>query len=109
FSLDSVITAVGMTNQIIVMIVAVMFAIGVMLVFAESVAHFVHKHPTVKMLALSFLVLIGVMLTAEGSGVHVPKGYIYFAMTFSVIVEMLNMRLRLRKPRTKAELAAEHH
>ncbi len=101
FSLDSVITAVGMTNQIVVMIVAVMLAIGVMIVFAESVSHFVHKHPTIKMLALSFLVLIGVMLTAEGSGVHVPKGYIYFAMTFSVIVEMLNMRLRLRKLRTK--------
>lgn len=108
FSLDSVITAVGMTNQIVVMIVAVMLAIGVMIVFAESVSHFVHKHPTIKMLALSFLVLIGVMLTAEGSGVHVPKGYIYFAMTFSVIVEMLNMRLRLRKLRTKEELAAKH-
>lgn len=108
FSLDSVITAVGMTNQLAVMIVAVMLAIGVMIVFAESISHFVHKHPTIKMLALSFLVLIGVMLTAEGTGIHVPKGYIYFAMTFSVLVEMLNMRLRLRKLRTDKELAAEH-
>jgi predicted tellurium resistance membrane protein TerC len=107
FSLDSVITAVGMTDQLAVMIVAVILAIVVMIIFAESVSHFVHKHPTLKMLALSFLVLIGVMLTAEGSGIHVPKGYIYFAMTFSVLVEMLNMRLRLRKLRTKEELAAE--
>jgi predicted tellurium resistance membrane protein TerC len=97
-----------MTKQIAVMIVAVILAIGVMMISANSVAHFVHKHPTLKMLALSFLVLIGVMLTAEGSGFHLPKGYIYFAMTFSVLVEMLNMRLRLRKLRTKEELAAEH-
>jgi predicted tellurium resistance membrane protein TerC len=108
FSIDSVLTAVGMTKEIAVMIVAVILAIGVMMVSANSVAHFVHKHPTLKMLALSFLVLIGVMLTAEGSGFHLPKGYIYFAMTFSVLVEMLNMRLRLRKLRTKEELAGEH-
>ncbi len=108
FSLDSVITAVGMTDQIPVMIVAVILAIVVMIIFAESVSHFVHKHPTIKMLALSFLVLIGVMLTAEGGGVHVPKGYIYFAMTFSVVVEMLNMRLRLRKLREKDELQPKH-
>jgi predicted tellurium resistance membrane protein TerC len=112
FSLDSVITAVGMTQkmpgQLAIMIVAVHLAVVVMVVFAESVSHFVHRHPTLKMLALSFLVLIGVMLTAEGGGVHVPKGYIYVAMTFSVIVEMLNMRMRLRKLRTKEELAAEH-
>jgi predicted tellurium resistance membrane protein TerC len=111
FSLDSVITAVGMTQkmpgQLAIMIVAVVLAVVVMVVFAESVSHFVHRHPTLKMLALSFLVLIGVMLTAEGGGVHVPKGYIYFAMTFSVIVEMLNMRMRLRKLRTKEELAAK--
>jgi predicted tellurium resistance membrane protein TerC len=108
FSIDSVLTAVGMTKQIAVMIIAVILAIGVMMVSANSVAHFVHKHPTLKMLALSFLVLIGVMLTAEGTGFHLPKGYIYFAMAFSVMVEMLNMRLRLRKLRTKEELAAEH-
>ncbi|MBW3596527.1 MAG: TerC family protein [Planctomycetes bacterium] len=108
FSLDSVITAVGMTDQLAVMVVAVILAIAVMIIFAEKVSHFVHRHPTLKMLALSFLVLIGVMLTAEGTGIHVPKGYIYFAMTFSVIVEMLNTRLRLRRLRTKEELAAEH-
>jgi len=94
FSLDSVITAVGMTNNLPVMIVAVIAAMGVMLVFAGSIGDFVHRHPTIKMLALSFLLLIGVMLVAEGCHQHIPKGYIYFAMAFSVMVEMLNLKLR---------------
>ncbi|HEY5614483.1 MAG TPA: TerC family protein [Bacteroidota bacterium] len=96
FSLDSVITAVGMANQIEVMIAAVMIAVGAMMVFARSVSDFVHRHPTVKILALSFLLLIGVTLIAEGFDQHISKGYIYFAMAFSVFVEMLNIRIRSR-------------
>ncbi|MCA9218731.1 MAG: TerC family protein [Planctomycetales bacterium] len=96
FSLDSVITAVGMADKLWVMVVAVMIAVGVMMIFAESVSKFVEQNPTLKMLALSFLILIGVMLVAEGSGTHMNKGYIYFAMVFALVVEMLNMRLRNR-------------
>jgi len=94
FSLDSVITAVGMTNQLGVMIAAVVIAVILMLVFVRSVSNFVQEHPTIKMLALSFLLLIGVSLIAEGFDQHISKGYIYFAMGFSVLVEMLNLRLR---------------
>ncbi|HEX9668699.1 MAG TPA: TerC family protein [Thermoanaerobaculia bacterium] len=94
FSLDSVITAVGMVDQVGVMIAAVVIAVGVMLFAAGPLGEFVHRHPTVKMLALSFLLLIGVSLLAEGLDQHIPKGYIYFAMGFSVFVEMLNLRLR---------------
>jgi predicted tellurium resistance membrane protein TerC len=94
FSLDSVITAVGMANDIPVMIVAIVLAVGFMMVFAASIGNFVERHPTVKMLALSFLLLIGVTLIADGLGQHISKGYIYFAMGFSVFVEMLNLRLR---------------
>lgn len=94
FSLDSVITAVGMANQIGVMVAAVIIAVIIMLFAAESISKFVNNHPTVKMLALSFLVLIGVSLLAEGLDQHIPKGYIYFAMAFSVLVEMLNLRLK---------------
>jgi len=94
FSLDSVITAVGMAKSIIVMVLAVAISIGVMLAAAESISGFVNRNPTVKMLALSFLILIGVMLVADGLGQHIPKGYIYFAMAFSLGVEMLNMRVR---------------
>ncbi len=94
FSLDSVITAVGMARQLWVMITAVIIAIGVMLLAAGSISAFVERHPTVKMLALSFLLLIGMTLIAEGMDVHIPKGYIYFAMAFSVFVELLNLRLR---------------
>lgn len=93
FSLDSVITAIGMVSQVGVMIAAVMTAIGVMLVAAGPISRFVEKHPTVKMLALSFLLLIGVTLIAEGWGQHISKNYIYFAMGFSVFVEMLNLRM----------------
>ncbi len=94
FSLDSVITAVGMVDEIIIMVTAVIIAVAVMLLAAGSISDFVNRHPTVKMLALSFLLLIGVNLLAEGFGQHIPKGYIYFAMAFSVFVEMLNLRIR---------------
>ena len=94
FSLDSVITAVGMGQNIYVMIAAVVIALIVMIAAAGSISNFVEKHPTVKMLALSFLLLIGFVLIAEGCGQHIPKGYIYFAMFFSVAVEMLNLRMQ---------------
>ncbi|MCS7312125.1 MAG: TerC family protein [Acidobacteria bacterium] len=94
FSLDSVITAVGMARQLWVMVTAIVLAIGVMLLSAEAVHRFIERHPTVKMLALSFLLLIGVMLVAEGLGRHIERGYIYFAMGFSLFVEVLNLRLR---------------
>ena len=94
FSLDSVITAVGMVDHISIMVIANVIALALMLVSATAIANFVERHPTVKMLALSFLVLIGTNLVAEGFGQHIPKGYTYFAMAFSVGVEMLNLRLR---------------
>jgi predicted tellurium resistance membrane protein TerC len=94
FSLDSVITAVGMVNNIWIMIAAVVISIIAMMFFARPIGDFVQRHPTVKMLALAFLLLIGVTLVAEGFGQHIPKGYIYFAMAFSVLVEVLNMKLR---------------
>jgi len=94
FSLDSVITAIGMADEIAIMVSAVMIAVGFMMVFASAVSDFVHRHPTVKMLALSFLLMIGLSLVAEGFGQHIPKGYIYFAMAFSVFVEMLNLKVR---------------
>jgi len=97
FSLDSVITAVGMVNNIPVMVAAVIVAVIFMMFFSGPIANFVDKHPTIKMLALSFLLLIGVTLMADGFGQHISKGYIYFAMGFSVFVEMLNLRLR-KKP-----------
>ena len=96
FSLDSVITAVCMAEDVAVMIVAVVVAVGVMLVSATAISEFVERHPTVKMLALSFLLLIGVSLVAEGLDQHIPKGYIYFAMGFSIFVEMINLRVRAR-------------
>jgi len=96
FSLDSIITAVGMVESVAVMIAAVVTSVGLMMVFASAIGKFVSAHPTIKMLALAFLVAIGVLLIAESFGHHVPKGYIYSAMAFSVIVEMLNIRLRRR-------------
>src|SRR5687768_13409444 len=104
FSLDSVITAVGMAEDVAVMILAVIIAVGVMLVSAGPISNFVERHPTVKMLALSFLLLIGVSLIGEGLDQHIPKGYIYFAMGFSVFVEMLNLRVR-----KKSEPVHLHH
>jgi predicted tellurium resistance membrane protein TerC len=94
FSLDSVITAVGMADHIEIMIAAVVIAVGVMMLSAGAISNFVNKHPTVKMLALSFLLLIGVSLLAEGFEQHIPKGYIYFAMAFSMLVEMLNLKMK---------------
>ncbi len=99
FSLDSVITAVGMAEDLWVMIAAVIIAVVIMLVSSKAISAFVHRHPTVKMLALSFLLLIGLALIADGWGVHIPKTYIYFAMGFSVFVELLNLRLRARHAR----------
>ena len=96
FSLDSVITAVGMVDDLRIMVAAVVIAVGVMLLAATPVSNFVEAHPTVKMLALSFLLLIGMSLFADGLGFHIPKGYIYFAMGFSVFVEFLNLRIRDR-------------
>ena len=98
FSLDSVITAVGMVDELWVMVTAVIIAVLIMMLSAEPISDFVHRHPTVKMLALSFLLLIGLSLIAEGFDHHIPKGYIYFAMGFSVFVEMINLRLRGSKP-----------
>jgi predicted tellurium resistance membrane protein TerC len=98
FSLDSVITAVGMAREIWVMIAAVVVAVFVMMLFAGAISAFVERHPTMKMLALAFLILIGVMLVAEGFGKHIEKGYIYFAMAFSLGVELLNLRLRKSAP-----------
>jgi len=94
FSLDSVITAVGMADEIIVMVTAVILSVGVMMFSAGPISSFVNRHPTVKMLALFFLLLIGVALVGEGLGMHIPKGYIYFAMGFSVLVELINLRVR---------------
>lgn len=96
FSIDSVITAVGMTEWVGVMIAAIVIAVGVMMALSGPISSFVHRHPTIKMLALSFLLLIGVTLVADGLGRHIPKGYVYFAMAFSVLVEMLNLRVRKR-------------
>jgi predicted tellurium resistance membrane protein TerC len=98
FSLDSVITAVGMAEELGVMVTAVVIAVGFMLLFAAPISEFVDRHPTVKMLALSFLLMIGLALVAEGLDQHIPKGYIYFAMAFSVLVETLNLRMRRAKP-----------
>lgn len=94
FSLDSVITAVGMADNVEVMIIAIVIAVGVMMLAAKSIGDFIEAHPTLKILALAFLVMIGVVLVIEGFDIHVPKAYVYFAMGFSVVVEMLNIRMR---------------
>ena len=94
FSLDSVITAVGMARDVPVMVLAIVIAVGVMMFSAKAIGEFVDRHPSVKMLALSFLILVGVALIGEGLEMHIPKGYIYFAMAFSVTVEMINIRMR---------------
>jgi predicted tellurium resistance membrane protein TerC len=110
FSLDSVITAIGMVDELWVMITAVIVSVGIMMVAAEPISAFVHKHPTVKMLALSFLLLIGLSLILEGAGQHIPKGYIYFAMGFSVFVEMINLRLKKKtRPVHLRHRYAEEH
>jgi predicted tellurium resistance membrane protein TerC len=96
FSLDSVITAVGMANEIAIMVAAVILSVGVMMFSAAPISAFVNRHPTVKVLALAFLLLIGIALVADGLGMHIPKGYIYFAIAFAVFVEMINLRVRRR-------------
>lgn len=96
FSLDSVITAVGIADQVAVMATAIVIAVGVMMLSAEAISSFIRQHPTLKMLALSFLLLIGMALVAEGFGQHIPKGYLYFSMGFSIFVEMLNLRIGKR-------------
>lgn len=101
FSLDSVITAVGLVEQVSIMAIAIILAVVVMLMAAKSLGDFVDEHPTIKILALSFLILVGVTLVVEGFDVHVPKGYIYFAMAFSVVVEMLNIRMRRKRSPVK--------
>jgi predicted tellurium resistance membrane protein TerC len=106
FSLDSVITAVGMANEVSVMIIAMVLAMLVMLVSAGAISDFVERHPSIKILALSFLLLIGVMLVAEGAGTHMAKGYVYFAMAFSLMVEMLNMRYQQRRQRRQQHARA---
>jgi len=97
FSLDSVITAVGMASHVPVMVLAIVLAVAVMMLAARAIGDFVDAHPSIKILALSFLILVGVVLIAEGLGQHLPKGYIYFAMAFSVAVEMLNIRIRRKR------------
>jgi len=97
FSLDSVITAVGLSDKLAIMAAAIIMAVGVMLFLAGPISNFVEKHPTVKILALSFLIMVGMALIGEGFTLHIPKGYIYFAMAFSVFVEMLNMRMRIKR------------
>jgi predicted tellurium resistance membrane protein TerC len=102
FSFDSILTAIGLTDKVILMIIAITIAIIIMMIFAKVVSDFVNKHPTIQILALSFLILIGVMLIVEGVGYHVPKGYIYFSVFFSLAIEMLNMRFR-RKNKSEAK------
>ena len=98
FSLDSVITAVGMVESLTIMVIAVVLSVVVMLIFANPIGDFVERHPSIKILALAFLVLIGVLLVAEGTGRHFEKGYVYFAMGFALMIELLNMRYRRRRP-----------
>lgn len=104
FSLDSVITAVGLVRNIEIMVMAILIAVGLMLIAVKPISDFIDKNPTIKMLSLSFLILIGFVLIAEGFDVHVPKGYIYFAMAYAVMVELLNIRLRARKQRKSLQL-----
>ncbi len=107
FSLDSVITAVGMASHVPVMVIAIVLAVAVMMLAAKAIGDFVDAHPSIKMLALSFLILVGVVLIAEGMGQHLPKGYIYFAMAFSVAVEMLNIRARRRRSEVTGRVLPE--
>jgi predicted tellurium resistance membrane protein TerC len=108
FSLDSVITAVGMSQHISIMVAANVIALAVMIFTSKSISNFVERHPTIKMLALSFLIMIGLVLVADAAGLHIPKGYIYFAMAFSVAVEMLNLRTNSKKAKKKAATGVVH-
>ena len=108
FSLDSVITAVGMVDEVPIMVLAIVIAVGVMMFAAKTIGEFVDRHPTVKMLALSFLILVGLALIAEGGDYHIPKGYIYFAMAFSVGVEMLNLRAKAKREAVRLRKSGPH-
>ncbi len=103
FSFDSILTAVGLTEHVIIMIIAVILSIGIMIIFSGAISNFIHKHPSMEVLALGFLILIGFMLFLEGLHKEVPKGYIYFAIVFSMIIEMVNIRVRNRRKKAKAE------
>lgn len=103
FSFDSILTAVGLTSEIIIMIIAVVLSIGIMIIFSGRISDFIHKHPSMEVLALGFLILIGFMIFLEGLGKEVPKGYIYFAIVFSMIIEMINIRVRNRRKKAKEE------
>jgi len=103
FSFDSILTAVGLTNEVIIMIVAVILSIGIMIIFSGKISEFIQKHPSMEVLALGFLILIGFMIFLEGLGKEIPKGYIYFAVVFSMIIEMVNIRVRNRRNKVKAE------
>ncbi len=103
FSFDSILTAVGLTNQVLIMIVAVVISIGVMMIFSGRISDFIHKHPSMEVLALGFLILIGFMLFLEGFHYEIPKGYVYFAVAFSLLIEMVNIRVRNRRKKAKEE------
>lgn len=103
FSFDSILTAVGLTNEVIIMIIAVMLSIGIMIIFSGHISDFIHRHPSMEVLALGFLILIGFMIFLEGLGKDVPKGYIYFAIVFSMLIEMVNIRVRNRRKKAKEE------
>ena len=109
FSLDSIITAIGMARQLSLMVIAVVLAVGFMMVFSGTLSAFIDRHPTLKMLALSFLILIGVALIGEGLDMEIPKGYIYFAMAFSVGVEMLNLKVRGKSLPPDGSVNHHHH
>jgi len=101
FSFDSILTAVGLTDKVIIMIIAVILSIGIMIIFSGKISNFIHDHPSMEVLALGFLILIGFMLFLEGLHKEVPKGYIYFAIVFSMIIEMVNIRVRNRRKKAK--------
>src|SRR5690606_42018015 len=103
FSFDSILTAVGLTDMVLIMIIAVVVSIGIMMVFSGSISSFIQKHPSMEVLALGFLILIGFMLFLEGLHQEVPKGYIYFAIVFSLLIEMVNIRIRKRRKKAKEE------
>ncbi|AYB34543.1 TerC family protein [Chryseolinea soli] len=107
FSFDSILTAVGLTNHVIIMIIAVVLSIGIMIIFSGAISDFIHRHPSMEVLALGFLILIGFMLFLEGLHKEVPKGYIYFAIVFSMIIEMVNIRVRNRRKKAKEEFHDE--
>ena len=103
FSFDSILTAVGLTNNVVIMIIAVMLSIGIMIIFSGRISDFIHKHPSMEVLALGFLILIGFMIFLEGLDKDIPKGYIYFAVVFSMLIEMVNIRVRNRRKKARAE------